>query len=633
MEKSRLQKGSLRLSKKGVFLQTGSGERRIAASLRVAAYVDVDAIDEQGPTSYVELQFRDRAGRKRIMLVKSGTIATNRKVVDLLANAGYVPPKPPFHNALYEALAIAATRPKSLKRGVIAPGWWDRMYVVAPDEVIAPRGAAADDLLLWPTSSVKLGVCKQRGTLRRWQKRIAIIGTCSSRARLMLGAAFAAMVLRLVGRSSFAINLVGDSSTAKTFLLRLAASVQGNIEEGSIPTLDGTQAGLEQMLIGYRDAFLPLDEIGHLEGTHREVAAFLKGLSFRQARGRQKARAKQYEKATGLVDLDTRNIVGMTSERSIAAINRAAGGQRLAGETVRLIELPACHGSAADVFDRPRAIKKVGTPGSERRASIEGLERLLDELQGTAARAFLKRLVDDPHAKQKLGEYASAFMHEVTPRLSTLVDGRIAGHFANIAAAALLAIDYDILRWGRSATRRDIRVCLFDALAYTRAGSSAASVQNEEELLSNFQTALSTLTILNLDDRAQSALGREDAVNYDAFLRTFQGQTEPTLLLKSSWLKARYDKNTRKRLCAACIRAGMMSEGGRSSETQTHQQRVNGRPMEVYRMKAPKRLLSAWAVHTSPPKPVDRPGWAGRNHTRAAFRAELTPANRRRPTW
>ena len=290
----------------------------------------------------------------------------------------------------------------------------------------------------------------------------------------MIGASFAAIVLRLVGRPSFAINLFGPSSTSKTFLLRLAASVQGNIDEGSITTLDTTSAALEQLLIGHRDGFLPLDEIAHLPGWEKQFSAILRPFPFGKLPvGR--ARAGQYERATGLADLDCRNVVAMASERSIAAINKAAGGQRLTGETVRMIELPACHGDAVDVFDKPNASQKVGAPGAERRAAIEALEQLLNELQGTAARAFLRKLVGDKKAKRRLENFSAAFMRTVEAGLSTTADGRIAGHFAIIAAASRLAIQYGVLNWKYPAMERDIRVCLFDLLASARRSPSSST--------------------------------------------------------------------------------------------------------------------------------------------------------------
>jgi hypothetical protein len=82
------------------------------------------------------------------------------------------------------------------------------------------------------------------------------------------------------------VNLVGETSTAKTLLLKLAASVQGNIDNGAIPTLDSTAAALEQLVIGFRDSFLPLDEIGQVEGSEKQIAQYLRSFAFRLASGR-----------------------------------------------------------------------------------------------------------------------------------------------------------------------------------------------------------------------------------------------------------------------------------------------------------------------------------------------------------
>ena len=198
------------------------------------------------------------------------------------------------------------------------------------------------------------------------------------------------------------VNLVGETSMAKTLLLKLAASVQGNIHNGAIPTLDSTAAALEQLVIGFRDSFLLLDEIGQVEGSEKQIAQYLRSFAFRLASGRSKGRAGQYEEAVGLPNLASRNIVGMTTERSIADINKTARGRRLPGEAVRLIELPASREGQADVFDRPKANSIIDPAVRDRGAYIERLEQLLNDEQGTAAREFLRRLVGDERAKRRL---------------------------------------------------------------------------------------------------------------------------------------------------------------------------------------------------------------------------------------
>jgi hypothetical protein len=584
MRNGQSEKSSIRLSKKGVFVRTSKGERRIGAALRVTAYVDRDAVDARdGPAAHVELRFTDRSGKKRKTLVKSGMIASGRKLIEFLADAGYVVPETSFHKALKQALAAA--HPKRLKRAVRAPGWCRRVYVINSNERIARRQSDARDLMLWPEPRVKLGPCNNRGTLKRWQKQIAAVGRCSSRARLLLGASFAAIVLRLVGHPSFAINLVGPSSTAKTFLLKLAASVQGNVDEGSIPTLDATPTALEEFFLGYRDSFLPLDEIGHLAGTNKEIAAQLKSLAFRHATGRAKSRAGHYEQSTGLPNLNSHSIIGMTTESSIAEINKGAGGQRLTGEAVRLIELPACHGEARDVFDKARATRKLGKPGSERREAIERLAVLLNDVQGTAARAFLRRLVRDKGAKRKLQTYLADFMKKVETRLSTPVDGRIAGSFAVIAAASRLAIEYGVLKWNYRSAERDIRRCLYDALAFSGAANSSPSEQSDSELLGDFERSLGSLKLLDLDGKKKSQSSAADVGQVDGFLKTFRGEKNARVLLKSSWLKAQYpNKRMRGRLLKLCISAGIMPAHGRAQDTNTFQETVGGKPIEVYRV-------------------------------------------------
>src|SRR4051812_10307401 len=157
-------------------------------------------------------------------------------------------------------------------------------------------------------------------------------GTHSSLARLFIALPFAATVLRLVRGKSFGVVVVGDSSIGKTLLLRLAASVPGHNGEDGLTTLKASSTAIEELVLGHRDGFLPLDEIGQIEGDPKAVAEFLKALSFMISTGQRRNRASPYEDAIGAIKPDTRVIVGMTTETSLAALARHAQQQRLRGE-------------------------------------------------------------------------------------------------------------------------------------------------------------------------------------------------------------------------------------------------------------------------------------------------------------
>jgi hypothetical protein len=217
------------------------------------------------------------------------------------------------------------------------------------------------------------------------------------------------------------------------------------------------------------------------------------------------------------------------------------------------------------------------------------LALLLNDVQGTAARAFLQRLVRDERAASKLKSYSAEFLRQAESALGDNVHGRIATNFAVIAAASRLAIDYGVLNWKYRATWRDIRCCLLDALAAMNTNNSDTPLRSDEELLRDFHKACAALKILNLDTRKKSSIIAEEVSSCDAFLRTLRGNMQPTLLLKSNWLKTRYAKEDRKRLLNLLFKMGMVT-AGRASDTLTHQERICGRPIEVYRVTAPVRL-------------------------------------------
>jgi hypothetical protein len=211
-------------------------------------------------------------------------------------------------------------------------------------------------------------------------------------------------------------------------------------------------------------------------------------------------------------------------------------------------------------------------------------EQLLNHQQGTAARAFLYHLVRDERAKGKLKEYSDEFIGQYKDSLSAPAQGRLARHVATARAAARLAIEYRVLPWSVRNTDKDLATCLFAALDWMSDDHSDGKVTSNEELLTTFLSAIADLKTLDVDNRKKSSLTAREIEQHDAFRRTLKGEQEPILLVKSSWVKTRYSKDVRKRLFAVCVDRGMMTERGRSRDTQTHQEKLGGKPIEVYRI-------------------------------------------------
>jgi hypothetical protein len=98
------------------------------------------------------------------------------------------------------------------------------------------------------------------------------------------------------------------SATRRAYRLRVALGCHG------CDTLNA----LDEQKRRHCDGFLPLDEVGQIEGNPKAVAEFLKSLSFQVVTGQRQNRASRYEDAVGAIKPDTRVVFGLTAETSLA---------------------------------------------------------------------------------------------------------------------------------------------------------------------------------------------------------------------------------------------------------------------------------------------------------------------------
>src|SRR5208337_4921096 len=124
------------------------------------------------------------------------------------------------------------------------------------------------------------------GTIEDWRNGVAKLASGHALPVLAISAALAGPLLYLAGIEGGGIHFFGQSSTGKTTLLSLAASVWGRgATPGYVRAWRATANGLEGAAAGATDTALILDELGQVDG--RELAGALYAL----ANGAGKARA------------------------------------------------------------------------------------------------------------------------------------------------------------------------------------------------------------------------------------------------------------------------------------------------------------------------------------------------------
>ncbi|MBB2170436.1 DUF927 domain-containing protein [Gluconacetobacter aggeris] len=289
------------------------------------------------------------------------------------------------------------------------------------------------------------------GTLADWQKQVAAYAVGNSRLALFVSAAFAGPLLDIMGEQSGGIHLVGKSQSGKSTSAFIAGSVWGKGDrDGQIRAWRGTANGLEGIASETSDTVLILDEMGQAEPREvGEIAYMLANNTGKQRAGRNgDARARKTWRVLFL----------STGEVTLAAKMGEAGKRAMAGQEVRLVNIPADAGAGMGAFEQLHGMRSAGALADHLRVASR-------TFYGEASRHFLDALVRDRAADPKALEAVirairSRFEESYVPAGN--VDGQVrsvAARFALIAAAGELATDYGVLPWERGEALKAAGAC------------------------------------------------------------------------------------------------------------------------------------------------------------------------------
>lgn len=313
-------------------------------------------------------------------------------------------------------------RPKRHIHCALQVGWCGDSFVL-PDVVIGPR--ASD--VIFQSGERGYEEHTQAGTLEGWREAIAAKAIGNPLLMLAVSASFAGPLLQRCNSEGGGIHVVGDSSTGKTTLIEASCSTWGG--PGFKRSWRATANGMEGAAAMFNDCLLALDEIS--ECDPKEVGAIVYALG----NGRGKQRASRSGNAKGVTRW--RCFVISSGERSIDTTMQEAGQQVKAGQSMRLLDIPAAqtYGAWDDLHD-------VVSPA----AFSDAIKRSAGQHYGHAGRAFLGKLTFD----------TSDFCAELD-KLKALPlfatdgsegqDKRAAGRFALIGLAGELATEYGLTGW------------------------------------------------------------------------------------------------------------------------------------------------------------------------------------------
>ncbi len=388
------------------------------------------------------------------------------KVLGVLLNMGLrISPKKQAKDRLLEYLALCS--PVRRARCVTQCGWFNHVFVL-PSQTI---GYIQGEKIVYQNPSAIESKTDISGTLDEWKDRIAKKACGNSRLILAISAGFTGPLLGLMHHENIGIHYRGNSSLGKSTAGHVGNSIWGS--PAGIHTFRATANGLEGIASLHNDRFLCLDELGQIASIEAGQVIYMLGNGIGKGRATQNGLAKK--QATW------RLVFFSTGELSLAQLMNEAGKRIKAGQEVRFIEVPANTG-VYGLFENLHGFKG----GADFSAY---LCNTCAQFYGTAARAFLKQLVEDVEgAIDKVKVIISWIREKYLPSDASGQVIRVFNHFALMAAAGELASQFGITGWMIEEASTGVMKCFQDWLK-ARGG---LGMHEEKEALSQVRSYFET---------------------------------------------------------------------------------------------------------------------------------------------
>lgn len=313
-------------------------------------------------------------------------------------------------------------------------GWSDEAHT---SFVLGSRLVGTANVLpLAPATGIGAGLV-EAGDAGDWKANIGV--RCSGNPLMILAVslAFSGPLLAKLGMHGGGLHFRGASSSGKTTLLNLAASVWG--DRRLITPWRATSNGLEAIACTLNDMLLPLDEIAEIQPRVLHEAIYM------LANGSGKARMT---KDVTLADQARWRLALISSgEVSIEEKFKEARLNAMAGHEVRLIDIEADN-RAYGAFDDLHGISCAAVFAEE-------LQQLVRKYHGATGREFVEQLVNCKAqlTEEKLHTQVRSLASKWTTKIPAEVDGqtsRVATRFALIGFAGKIATAFGLTGWNKN---------------------------------------------------------------------------------------------------------------------------------------------------------------------------------------
>jgi putative DNA primase/helicase len=363
-------------------------KRQLKSMVRLLATAEDEATHE----FFAVIEFRDIYGGVRRVQLPLADLKDLKATERFLINAGAYLPEDDSETTE----ALRGLQANNVARWVFASslGWHgdDHLRFVRPRGVI---GKQRDGVRVRPPRALGayVKVIGTRGTHAGWSTHVARPARYSSRMVLAICAGFAAPLLRLTGMSSFAIYLSGTAKSGKSTLTVAAGSVMGLAREDDLPNFRTTDAALGELPMAFNDSLLPLNELGLMKGSRNQRRNRHRDLTYGLAEGRDTTRSRLFLMGKSDKVPKWHSIVLANGEETSDELAMQAGETRMAGETVRWIDLPARRPGSPDIFDRAPAFKSAAKRSAWFAKRCAALRSSCERYHGVAHRHFIKHVI------------------------------------------------------------------------------------------------------------------------------------------------------------------------------------------------------------------------------------------------
>ncbi|VWB24073.1 DUF927 domain-containing protein [Burkholderia lata] len=278
--------------------------------------------------------------------------------------------------------------------------------------------------------------------------------------------ALAAPLLRPFGHSSFCVSVVGQSSSGKSTLLRLAQSLLTCPQP--LATWAGTANGLLARAVEHNDLPFIIDEIG--QADPRDLFKLIYDLT----NGTSKLRATPDGSASTPASVST--VIVTAGEESVFDRMSRVGQAPTGGHRARFITLnvQGQHGIVSDLH------------GSSDSASyVRNLNAMIRETYGAAWPPFIQYVAKHlDELKAKFTRVRDRIRERITAGFPLdnfdNIESRVLDHFAIAAFAGYVAVDAKVIDLPKAAIGQAMRTCFanwFDGMTSSRSVSAKVIIR------------------------------------------------------------------------------------------------------------------------------------------------------------